>query len=293
MIDPDLAARLTLLYLRAAVPAESPLREDVCAVGHGTEPVSTAEAARRLAKSPKPLTCYAAMTGDLLVVELRFSERWRQAFTTTKPADDLQDEWYRQRYGEDFRDRAVLCVGRGEWLLTTFGELAEWRRDYPFLGPGGCAGDDFTEEGAAGRSVPPAAIAAAAERGAVHIQLYGPSVSDDGVVGRIRVTRYEAAQGEAPMCERCAERQARFAVHWLEGERPTRSLCQRCIDEELETYQFDEARELDRRFAEFMTAERTLTSAELAEMAEEQAMWWAVRHQPPFVREFIARHRSR
>ena len=35
MIDPDLAARLTILYLRAAVPAESPLREDACAVAKG------------------------------------------------------------------------------------------------------------------------------------------------------------------------------------------------------------------------------------------------------------------
>jgi len=47
-IDPELAARLTLLHLRAAVPIGLPLREGVCAVGYGTPPVTTGEAARRL-----------------------------------------------------------------------------------------------------------------------------------------------------------------------------------------------------------------------------------------------------
>ncbi|HTK53718.1 MAG TPA: hypothetical protein VL308_17620 [Gemmatimonadaceae bacterium] len=47
-IDAELAARLTLLHLRTAVPGELPLREGVCVVGRGSAAVAMGEAARRL-----------------------------------------------------------------------------------------------------------------------------------------------------------------------------------------------------------------------------------------------------
>ena len=289
-IDHELAARLTLLYLRAVVPAELPLREGVCAVGHGTAPVATGEAARRLASMPKPLACYAAIDGDVLVVELRLPERWRQLLTLRQPSDP-HDEWYVDRYGSDFKSKYVLCLGRNEWELATFGELAEWQRDYPYPGPGGWAEDDIAALHATERQIAPEAVAAAKERGAVEVRRYGPADHDDGVTGHIWCTRYEPNAQALPECDRCGMRPARFAVHWFEQTQPARSLCQRCIDEELSTYQFDMARDLDRRRAELLRAERTLGRAELAELAEEQAMWWALRVTPPFVRSFIARYR--
>jgi hypothetical protein len=290
-IDPELAARLTLLRLRSAVPAERPLRQGVCAVGYGTAPVTTREAARRLASIHKPLACYAAVDGDVLVVELRLPERWRRALTFKEPSD-LDREWYAERYGPDFESRRVLCLGRDEWELATFDELADWQRAYPFLGPGGSAEDDIATLHAPTRRAPPEAAAAARERGAVHVRWFLPADQDDGITGHIWCTRYEPNGRVVPECDRCSERPARFAVHWFEQDHPARNLCQRCIDEELQTYQFDAARELDRRRAELLRAERTLGRAELAELAEEQAMWWALRVTPPFVRTFIARHRQ-
>ncbi len=285
---------MTLLYLRAAVPAETPLREGVCAVGHETEPVSTGEAVRRIAVMPKPLGCYATVVGDLLTVEFRLPEQWRKGLLAHEPLDAherLQDEWYVERYGADYRARFVLCVGRGEWQLATFGELAEWRRTYPYLGSGGWAGDDLGDA-AARSAIPVDALAAATERGAVYIERYGPNEADDGVTGRIWVSRLELGPRSAIRCERCGERLGQYAVHWFENEHPTRSLCQRCVDEELTVSQWTQARDLDRQRADFLVAERTKSRAELAEMAEEQAMWWALRHQPPFVRGFIARYRA-
>jgi len=292
-IDPELAARLTLLHLRTAVPDELPLRQGVCAVGYGSTPVATREAARRLAVMPKPLACYAAVDGDVLVVELRFSEQWRHVLTQ-RQSTDLHAEFFdghAERYGPDFRSRYVLCTGRDAWELATFDELVEWQRAYPYLGPGGWVENDIATLHAGDRRVPPAAVAAAKARGAVHVRRYLPTDSDDGITGHIYCTRYEASAQTPPGCARCGVRPARFAIHWFERTHPVRSLCQRCIDEELNTYQFDKARDLDRHRAEILRAERTMGRAELAQLAEDQAMCWALRVTPPFIRNFIARHR--
>lgn len=292
-IDPELAARLALLYLRAAVPPEFALREDECAVGHSGPPVSTSEAARQISAMPKPLACYGTVVGDLLTVELRLPTLWRDVLTREPPgaSEQWNDEQFIERYGADYRNRYVLCVGRGEWLLATFGEIAEWQRAHPFLGLGGWGGDDFADA-LAQHELPAAAVDAARARGAVYVQRFGPTESDDGVTGRIWVTRHELGHGRAIMCERCSDRPTQYAVHWFEGEHPARSLCQRCIDEELSTSQLMQAREFDKQRGELLVAERMKSRAELAEIAEEQAMRWALKHQPPFIRAFIARYRA-
>jgi hypothetical protein len=288
-ITPELAARLTLLYLRAAVPTEVSLRDGVCVVGYRTPIVTTMEAARRLAAMPKPLACYGTVTADLLVVEFRLPARWRQALTAPRKDDD--DHWFRDRWGPDYRSKYVLCVGRGEWEVATFGEIAEWHATYPFLGQGGCGGSDFAALSETDRPVPPEAVSAAKARRAVVVQWYRPGVVDDGLAGRIWCTRYELEGPLPPACERCGARSARYAVHWFEGLRPARSLCQQCIDEELEVYQFDGARDLDRHRDELLRAERTMAPGELEELAEEEAMRWALLKTPPFIQDFIARYR--
>jgi hypothetical protein len=242
---------------------------------------------------PKPLACYASVDGDQLLVEFRVPNRWRQSLAIASVrVEGGHHEWYRERYGPEYRNQVVLCVGRDEWALATFDEIADWERSYPSLGPGGCSGDDIAAIQDPDQQVPAAAVAAAAARGAVHVRWYEPAYRDDGISGRIWCTRYAGGEPKPPMCERCATRLSGYAVHWFEGTRPVRSLCQSCIDTELEISQFDMARDLDRRRAEFLRAERTMSRAELAELAEEEAMWWALRVTPPFIRDFILRYRE-
>ena len=66
MIEPERAARLTLLALRSGVPSRLDFRPDVVRLGHNGQVVSLQDAVDDLAQRPKPLACYA----DVAVIEL-------------------------------------------------------------------------------------------------------------------------------------------------------------------------------------------------------------------------------
>lgn len=199
---------------------------------------------------------------------------------------DSAEEWYAEQYGADFRERSVLCVGRFEWLIVTFAELESWEAEYRYIGGGWQGGDHLSRV----TDIPEDAREAAVRMGVVHVRDHRRGRGHEGTEGRISIARRDAP-ADAGTCVRCGERPARFIVEWFLGERPRRPLCQRCIDEELPPSEFDTGRMLDRRSGELAVAERTLPRAKLARMAEEEAMYWALRPMPPFIRAFVERHR--
>jgi hypothetical protein len=73
---------------------------------------------------------------------------------------------------------------------------------------------------------------------------------------------------------------------WLDGSRPTRGICQHCVDEELDVQQFNTAREMGR----LLEAERSADGESLARMAEFYEEWWNGKETPEFISAFIARH---
>jgi len=283
VIEPERAARLTLLALRSGVPSRLDFRPDVVRLGHNGQVVSLQDAVDDLAQRPKPLACYADVAGGVLALE--FPTRIFQL--SARPRGTL-DEWYIERYGSDFRQRAVLCMGRFEWMIATFEELESWEAEYPVLGKTGYSGNPFTGS----EDVPEDALSAARRAGAVHICDFRRRNANEreDTTGRIFIARREPPD-VAASCVQCRERPARFVIEWFAGEFPRRALCQRCIDDELSPGEFDMGRSLDRERVERAAAERTKSPDELARMAEWDAIFWALRPTPPFIREFIDQYR--
>jgi hypothetical protein len=283
VIDPRRAARLTLLAIRSGVPHRLRFRPDVVRLGRRGEVVGVDAAVDVLAARPKPIKCFADVEDDeVLVLDFpSFLPGLRETPSSTR------DAWYAERYGTDYRQQAVLCLGRFEWTIATFGELEAWEVDYPLLGKVGYGGNDFT----GGEKAPRDALAAARRAGVVHVRDYRhPEGDAESTKGRITIGRVDPP-ADAGRCASCRVRPARFVVEWFTGERRPRALCQRCIDEELPTEEFDFGRMMERERSERAVAEATKTAEELARMAEWDAVWWALMPKPPFIRAFIDRHR--
>src|ERR1700722_12984112 len=101
------------------------------------------------------------------------------------------------------------------------------------------------------------------------------SNADDGFAYRIQLTRLDPAP-RTTWCDTCRSRSAIFELGWLDRSRPTRGICQHCVDEELDVRQFNIAREMGR----LLEAERNADSASLARMADFYEEWWN-RKTPP------------
>lgn len=298
-IDAELAARLTLFFLRGHVPAHWTLRDDAFAFARGEAPVSTYLAMQRLIESPKPFVCWAEMDGDVLVVQTRLpgSIRSLHAFGTQARLDPLLAARDQREHGAGWREVKALCLGRGEWHVVTLGELEAWRRDYVIARGHGSSGgrlDQLDDAAMTRHDVLPEALADALSQGAIELQDYyfdarlrsGPEV-------HVAITRIEPGPRPSPLCEQCGEREARYTVEWLDDEHPPRYFCQRCIDDdEAVDFAFDAGRDLERERVDLSITEIAGTRAELAARAEELAFTWAMRDPPPFVRDFIDRHRA-
>lgn len=293
-IDPALAARVTLFMLRARVPAGWPLRADAFAFGLDEAPVDADEATRRLVAAPKPLACYAETRGDVLVVQTRLPESCR--LPVGEGADialDFSAERDREELGAEYRRVPVLCLGRDEWHILTLGELEEWRRDYRLVrsfGWGSAPLDEVEAQNDIRWHVPPKALVEARARGVQRVQDYAND--SDGRDEYVAITRIEPGTRPSFACEHCGERDARYLVEWLDAEHAPRRYCQRCLDHELEAIDFDQGRDLEKLRFDLSVIQLTGTRAELTARAEALAFEWALRHRPPFVADFITRHRA-
>ena len=275
-----LRARLTLLALRGGVPREVVIRPDVVRIPPADRLLGTDDAAVSLGLLTKPLAFYSEVIEGVLNVV-----RWRVPVRAVKGgADRPSTQQRRERYGPDYRDGSVLCRGRdGESLRISWADFETWEFEYPWLIPSGYAIKELDT------SITPAADKSHSDsEQTLEVMDFSGGASQDPLPGRIFVERLAA---DRPMCERCRERRAEFVIRWFEEPQPPRELCQRCIDEELTTEQFDRARSHEQWRAELADAERTLSADELSELAHKQAAWWAYATIPPYVREFIARHR--
>ena len=295
-IDPELAARLTLFFLRASAPTHWTFRMDSFALARGGAPASVEETVRHLMAAPKPFCCYAELEGDLLVIQSRVPA-WiaQMGRKHAEDRDDFHTQREREDYGDAWHEVKALCLGRHEWRIATLGELAAWHRAYPFIGEDGYSSTPYAPGDAAPDSLrgelPDDALQAARAQGVREIRSYWWAARDEGDVHEEHVALARVEPGTRPglRCEQCREREARFTAEWLDDEHPPRHLCQRCADELLD-HDFDEARDLDKLRAALSIAELASTRAELEEEAVELAMVWA-RHRPPaFIREFMARH---
>lgn len=294
-IDPELAARLTLFFLRAEVPARWLLRDDAFAFARGEPPVSTYLAMQRLLEAPKPLVCWAELDGDVLVVQTRLpgSIRSLHGFGTQARLDPLLVARDRREHGTGWREVKVLCLGRGEWHVVTLGELEAWRREYVIATGHGWSGgrlDQLDDAAMTRHDVLPEALADALSQGAIELHDYHSARQLTEPEVHVAITRIEPGQRPALLCERCGEREARYTVEWLEDEHPPRHFCQRCLDDD-ETIEFDAGRDMERERIDLSITELSGTPAELAARAEELAFTWAMRDPPPFVRDFIERWR--
>jgi hypothetical protein len=297
-IDPELAARLTLFFLRAEVPSRWLLRDDAFAFARGEAPVSTYLAMQQLLERPKPLVCWAEMDGDVLVVQTRLpgSIRSLHTFGTQARLDPVLAARDQREHGAGWRDVKVLCLGRGEWHVLTLGELEAWRREYVIATGHGWAGgrlDQLDDEAMTRHDVPPEALADALSQGAIELHDYHGTGRIAEPEVHVAITRIEPGQRPSLLCEECRQREARYTVEWLEDEHPPRHFCQRCIDDDdVVDFEFDDGRDLDRERTDLSITELSGTPAELAARAEELAFTWAMRDPPPFVRDFIDRHRT-
>jgi hypothetical protein len=297
-IDAELAARLTLFFLRGRVPAHRLLRDDAFAFARGEAPVSTYLAMQRLLESPKPFVCWGEMDGDVLVVQTRLPASIRSLHESRTPgrAESWWSEQDREAHGDAWRDVKVLCLGRFEWHVLTLGELEAWRREYVIASDFGWAGgrlDALDDAALAWHDVPPEALADALSQGAVELRDYHGARDLVEPEVHVAITRIEPGQRPSLLCEACGEREARYTVEWLEDEHPPHHLCQRCIDDdEVVDFAFDEGRDMERERIDLSITELSGTPAELADRAEELAFTWAMRDAPPFVRDFIDRYRA-
>jgi hypothetical protein len=294
MIDPERAASLTIFMLRASVPAGWPLRADVVAFGLAEGPVDTDAAVRRLVAAPKPFVCYGEVRGDVLVIQTRLPGRRLPALA--EPEDESHDFLAaadQRDFGPGYRELPVLCVGRDEWRIHTLGELEAWRREYHLANGGSWGGSPIEDVEARNTGVwrvPVKAIAEGYAHRVVRVQDY--SNESEGYEEHVAIARIEPGTRPTFPCEHCGQREARYTVEWLEDDHPPRRYCQRCLDHDLDAICFDTGRDLEKLRVDLSVAELAGTHAELADAAEELAFDWALRHPPPFVREFIARHRA-
>lgn len=297
-IDAELAARLTLFFLRGHVPAHWTLRDDAFAFARGEAPVSTYLAMQRLLEAPKPFVCWAEMDGDVLVVQARLpgSIRSLHGFGTQARFDPVLTARDQREHGPGWRDVKVLCLGRGEWHVVTLGELEAWRRDYVIASGHGWAGgrlDELDDAAMAYHDLPPEALADALSQGAVELHDYYSARHITEPEVHVAITRIEPGQRPSLLCEQCREREARYTVEWLEDEHPPRHFCQRCIDDdEVVDFDFDAGRDMERERIDLSITELSGTPAELAARAEELAFTWSMRDPPPFVRDFMERYRT-
>jgi hypothetical protein len=297
-IDPELAARLTLFFLRGQVPSRTMVRDDAFAFARGAEPVSTYLAMRRLVESEKPLVCWGEVDGGVLVVQTRLpgSLRSLHAPGMTGQFATFFAHVDREQHGDGWRELKALCLGRSEWLVVTLGELDAWGHEYRIAGRFGWSGgrlDQLDEEALARHDVPPEALADALSQGAVELRDYHAARTGVEPEVHVAITRIEPGQRPSLLCEQCGEREARYTVEWLEDEHPPRHFCQRCIDDdEVVDFEFDAGRDMERERIDLSITELSGTPAELAARAEELAFTWAMRDPPPFVRDFIDRYRA-
>src|ERR1700739_4511370 len=119
-----------------------------------------------------------------------------------------------------------------------------------------------------------------------------PGRLDDGITGRIYLERVDPPSRRTA-CDTCRSRPALYELHWFDDSTPVRGLCQRCVDEELTTQQFDTARGMERLRASLLDAELHDDADQLAKLAEFHQEWWSLHVEPPFVAAFIARHGRR
>ena len=150
MLDPLRAARLTLLALRSGVPSRLTFESNVVRLGHRGDVVTIQVAVDDLARRPKPLACYAEITDGVLVLNFP-----TQSFELGALRDDTLDESYRDSYGPNFRQRAVMCVGSSGWSRRTVAEqtrspaelarMVEWNAMYWALRPTPLFIREFTE----------------------------------------------------------------------------------------------------------------------------------------------------
>ena len=297
-IDAELAAHLTLFFLRGHVPAHVTLRDDAFAFARGEAPVSTYLAMRRLVEAPKPFVCWGEVDGAVLVVQTRLPGSIRSLYgaDVESPVDPVLAMRERDLHGEGWRDVKVLCLGRAEWHVLSLGELEAWRREYVIASGHGWSVhmlDGMDDEVMTRLDLPPEALADALSQGAVAVHEYHAARQRTAPEVHVAIARIAPGPRPSPLCEQCGEREARYTVEWLEDEHPPRYFCQRCIDDdEVVDFAFDEGRDLERERVDLSITEVSGTRAELAARAEELAFTWAMRDPPPFVRDFIDRHRA-
>lgn len=279
VIEPRRGARLTLIALRSCVPARVRIAPDVMRLGHRGPLVSIESAVEDLARRPKPLACFAELDADVLVLN----------FPTLPPGfleggDSLIGELYREQFGDDYRRLSILCLGRDDWTITTIAEFESWQAAYPFLGLIGFGVMELT----GAQRAPADALEAARRLDVVRVHDFRhPDIGEPArTPNLVTIARIEPSD-RGSVCVRCDERQARFTMRWYFGEHAPRTLCQRCIDEELTVSDFDAGRQLDRDEANLAIALQSASTEELARLAEDFAIQWALRRKPPFIQDFI------
>lgn len=278
-------ARLTLLALRGNVPDDVPFRPGLVRLPPVMTPIADRQAALSLALRTKPLQCYAEVEDGLFTVVARRFPFARQP----DPDEDPDASWWRAVSGGDV-GRAILCLGRpGEWLCLTIDEFHAWQREYQ-----NPSGGYVADRGSRAGEIPDDARRDAETRGAVaFLHFWAPRTSDRST-GTFHIERLQpigVSGAETEACGRCGTRPAQYEVRWYDEARPPRALCQHCIDVEYAVDQFDAARSLGRWAEELAEMERRTGPEELSEQAHFLAVWWAFRSKPPFVREFVAKHR--
>jgi hypothetical protein len=149
MSDPTpayLAARLTLLALRASIPESQPLTLDKVIVAPMIAAVSVDSAAHVLAALPKPTACHAEVVDKTLLVQcipLAAAEPMDRA-VYAQNRSNADEQGGAMAYLEDEHgpgDHVVAAFGRDESLRLSSSVVDEWNRDYVVRGAG-WSGDD-------------------------------------------------------------------------------------------------------------------------------------------------------
>ena len=141
------AARLALLALRASVSDSSALAADRVVLGDAPLPLSTEEAAQRLAAMPKPLFCEAEAREGMLVVRYRSlwqAEVFHQQLYEMTRRDHAQYGGFmgflEEQYGPG--DHLVSVSDGNDSIIVPHSVVQCWLREY-FIDAAGYSADDI------------------------------------------------------------------------------------------------------------------------------------------------------
>ncbi len=132
--DSELAARATLIALRATLDSAELARRNIIIFLPSMRPISTAQAVTELMNLAKPVTCIATMAFD----ELMAIATWHTEDTAEH--DIEYDEMLHTAFQDCIRLSEpgvladVLLRGPdGDEIVLTFNQCQQWLREYTFL----------------------------------------------------------------------------------------------------------------------------------------------------------------